>query len=72
MNKPIIWIAFAACFLAGCGDSSGVSQSDAEKNKAAFSQDAYEQAMMKSGRADELEAEKQRAAERRAQDADQR
>ena len=39
-----------------------VTQSDAEKNKKEFSQDAYEDAMRKAGKGAELDAEKKRNA----------
>lgn len=49
--------------LLGCVGSSEVSQNDATKNQQAFSQDAYEQAMIKAGKGKELEEEKKRNAE---------
>ena len=48
--------------LIGCVGSSEVSESDAVKNQQAFSQDAYEQAMIKAGKGKELEEEKKRNA----------
>lgn len=51
-------------FLVGCGNSGEVTQDDAAKNKAAFSNEAYEKAMRDSGKGAELEAQKKREAER--------
>lgn len=51
------------CLLTGCIGSSEVSQIDATKNQNAFSQDAYEKAMIKAGKGKELEEEKKRNAE---------
>jgi hypothetical protein len=46
----------------GCSNPGEVSQSDAVRNQEAFSQDAYEKAMIKAGKGKELEEEKKRNA----------
>ena len=59
--QVILGISFAVAVLQGCV-SSEITRDDVEKNKREFSQSAYEDAMKKSGRGAELEAEKQRNA----------
>ncbi|MFN3684020.1 MAG: hypothetical protein ACK41F_08810 [Fimbriimonadaceae bacterium] len=53
----------AAAILSGCSAGSGVTESDAQKVKEEFSTENYEKAMKESGRAEELEAQKQREAQ---------
>jgi len=57
------WLAFAAIALAGCGADSEITESDAAKNKAEFSQENYEKAMIAAGKQKELEEEKARNAQ---------
>lgn len=57
----------AALPLAGCVHTH-VDTADASHNRNAFSQAAYEEAMVKSGRAQELEQEKAQATRRREQE----
>lgn len=58
----ILLLAIVAC-ACGCMTTGEVSQADAVKQQNAFSQDAYEQAMIKAGKGKELEEEKKRNAE---------
>jgi predicted small lipoprotein YifL len=50
--------------LAGCGDRGEVTEADAARNAKAFSKEAYEDAMRKSGRGAELEEQRRREAAR--------
>ncbi|MEJ5171958.1 MAG: hypothetical protein WHU10_13305 [Fimbriimonadales bacterium] len=72
----VLPLLLAATVLFGCSAGSGVTESDAQKVKEEFSTENYEKAMRESGRADELEAQKQREAQylqgTGAQDAEQR
>lgn len=66
-QKSVIAIVLAAALLGGCGAvDSEVSRSDVERNKREFSQEAYEDAMKKAGKGDELAAEKKRNEEHMA------
>ena len=60
--RKLLVAALTVVAAVGCGDKGEVSESDAAKNKEAFSQEAYEDAMKKAGKGAELEAEKKRNA----------
>lgn len=56
------WVFAAAAVIAvGCG-AGVVTESDSQRVRDQFSQEAYEKAMIEAGRGDELEAQKQREA----------
>jgi hypothetical protein len=64
MKRLALLLPLVAALVVGCGAKTEVSHSDAEKNREAFSQEAYEEAMRKAGREDELAQEKANAAAR--------
>ncbi len=62
MKFLIVFVALSL-FLAGCGPKTGISSSEAEAQSKEWGQDAYEEAMIKAGKGDELKAEKEKWAE---------
>jgi hypothetical protein len=60
-------VALGCVGVSGCG-SDTISRQDADKNKEAFSQAAYEDAMRNAGRSAELQQEKDAAEARRSQE----
>ncbi|MCX7798920.1 MAG: hypothetical protein N2109_01090 [Fimbriimonadales bacterium] len=52
-----------AAATVGCSAGTGVTEADAQKMKEEFSTENYEKAMREAGKADELEAQKQREAQ---------
>jgi hypothetical protein len=61
-GKLIVLCGLIAQVCIGCMPDAEVTQSDVEKNQKEFSQEAYEQAMIKAGKGKELEEEKKRNA----------
>lgn len=62
MNFWKLAIAGVVLAAVGCGPDSEVTQADVEKNQREFSQESYEQAMIRAGKGAELEEEKKRNA----------
>lgn len=57
------WWVFAVAVIVAAGCAVGeVTEADSQRVREQFSQEAYEKAMKEAGRADELEAQKQREA----------
>lgn len=65
--KSVVAVALLSLFLVGCGPKTGISSSEAEAQSKEWGQDAYERAMIKAGREDELKAEKEKWAASQAQ-----
>lgn len=65
--RLMIAIAVLSQLLVACGPKTGISSSEAEQQSKEWGQDAYEQAMIKAGREDELKAEKEKWAASQAQ-----
>ena len=66
MKGLIVLVALTAC-LVGCGPKTGISSSEQQDQSKAWSQEAYEEAMIKAGREDELKAEKEKWAQSQGQ-----
>jgi hypothetical protein len=62
MGRALL-LALLLTIVAGCGPKTGISSSEAESQSKEWGQEAYEEAMIKAGKEDELKAEKEKWAE---------
>lgn len=70
MKRLVVFVALSAC-LVGCGPKTGISSNESREQSKEWGQDAYEDAMIKAGREEELKAEKAKWAESQQQGQDQ-
>lgn len=66
MKSTLVLMAVCVC-LVGCGPKTGLSSDEQEAQREAWGQEAYEEAMIKAGKGDELKAEKEKWAESQGQ-----
>ncbi len=62
MKFGVVLLAVSMCLL-GCGPKTGLSSDESEEQSKQWGQEAYEEAMIKAGKGDELKAEKDKWAE---------